>query len=384
MARQAGTLHFFPIWGHAHQPAMELAARLADLAPGDLNRVFFTTGGSEAVETAWKFAQQYFQAIGQPERRKVVARNLAYHGTTMGALSITGLQDIKTPFEPLVAGTTHVPATVRFRSGLTEEELAKQRAAEIEEAILREGPETVAMVILEPVQNAGGCIPPPADYLKRVREICDRYGVLYVSDEVICAYGRLGYMFASERWDIQPDIITCAKGLTSGYSPLGAAIISDRLAEPFLKEDAMFLHGITYGGHPVSCAAAMANLDVFEKENLLARVREMEPVFQETLEGLSDIPIVGDVRGAGFFWAIELVKDRDTNGRFTEEESNVLLRDLLSPKLAEAGLICRADDRGEPVIQMSPPLIMEHHHFEELADSLRTALESTLYALQKL
>jgi len=240
------------------------------------------------------------------------------------------------------------------------------------------------MVILEPVQNAGGCIPPPADYLKRVREICDRYGVLYVSDEVICAYGRLGYMFASERWDIQPDIITCAKGLTSGYSPLGAAIISDRLAEPFLKEDAMFLHGITYGGHPVSCAAAMANLDVFEKENLLARVREMEPVFQETLEGLSDIPIVGDVRGAGFFWAIELVKDRDTNGRFTEEESNVLLRDLLSPKLAEAGLICRADDRGEPVIQMSPPLIMEHHHFEELADSLRTALESTLYALQKL
>jgi adenosylmethionine-8-amino-7-oxononanoate aminotransferase len=384
MAEQAGTLHFFPIWGHAHQPAIDLAARIAELTPGDLNRVFFTTGGSEAVESAWKFAQQYFQAIGQPERRKVVARDLAYHGTTMGALSITGLTDIKTPFEPLVEGTSHVPATILFRSGMTEAELAAVRADEVEQAILREGPETVAMVILEPVQNAGGCIPPPADYLQRVRDICTKYGILYVSDEVICAYGRLGHMYAAERWGVQPDIITCAKGLTSAYSPLGATIISDRLAEPFLEEGAMFLHGITFGGHPVSCAAALANLDVFEKEGLLERVLKMEPVFRQTLEDLRDLPLVGDVRGAGFFWAIELVKDRETNGKFTDEESDVLLRDLLSPKLAEAGLICRADDRGEPVIQMSPPLIMEEGHFEEMGASLRTAITATWEALQKL
>jgi adenosylmethionine-8-amino-7-oxononanoate aminotransferase len=384
MARQAGTLHFFPIWGHAHQPALELAAKLAELTPGDLNRVFFTSGGSEAVESAWKFAQQYFQAIGQPQRRKVIARNLAYHGTTMGALSITGLQDIKTPFEPLIEGTSHVPATILFRSGLTEEELAEQRAAEVEEAVLREGPETVAMVILEPVQNAGGCIPPPADYLSRVREICDRYGILYVSDEVICAYGRVGHMYAAERWGIRPDIITCAKGLTSGYAPLGAVLISDRLAEPFVGEEGeLFLHGITFGGHPVSCAAALANLEVLEKEGLLERVLQMEPVFRRTLDDLRDMPLVGDVRGAGFFWAIELVKDRDTNERFTDEESDRLLRDLLTPKLIEAGLICRADDRGDPVIQMSPPLIMEDHHFEEMGASLRSALETTWDAIRK-
>jgi adenosylmethionine-8-amino-7-oxononanoate aminotransferase len=383
-ARQAETLHYFPIWGHAHQPALDLAARLAELAPGDLNRVFFTTGGSEAVETAWKLAMQYFRLIGQPGRRKVVARDLAYHGTTMGALSITGLTEIKEPFLPLVPGTVHVPATIAFRSGLTPEELAARRAAEIEEAILREGPETVAMVILEPVQNAGGCIPPPADYLRRVRQICDRYGVLYVSDEVICGFGRLGHMFGAQRFGVQPDIITCAKGLTSGYSPLGAAIISDRLAEPFLGEGPAFLHGITFGGHPVSCAVAMANLDILENEDLPGRVRQLEPLFRQALESLRDIPIVGDVRGAGFFWAVELVKDRETNGHYSDEEADLLLRDLLTPKLVEAGLICRADDRGDPVVQLSPPLIAGPTQFEEIAAAMRSALAAAWTALQKL
>ncbi|MBN2114531.1 MAG: aspartate aminotransferase family protein, partial [Acidimicrobiia bacterium] len=382
--RQASTLHYFPIWGHAHQPAVDLAARLAALAPGDLNRVFFTTGGSEAVESAWKFAQQYFQAIGQPQRRKVIARDLAYHGTTMGALSITGLTEIKEPFEPLVPGTVHVPATILFRSGMTPEELAAARAGAIEEAILREGPETVAMVILEPVQNAGGCIPPPADYFRRVREICDRYGVLYVSDEVICGFGRLGHMFGCRRFGVQPDMITCAKGLTSGYSPLGACIISDRLAEPFLGEGPLFLHGITFGGHPVSCAVALANLDVIEGEDLLGRVRDNEALFRGTLEALWDIPIVGDIRGAGYFWAIELVKDRQTNGQYNDEEADLLLRDLLTPELVKAGLICRADDRGDPVIQLSPPLIMEPHHFEETGIALRKALEIAAAEVAKL
>ena len=241
----------------------------------------------------------------------------------MGALSITGLTEIKTPFEPLVPGTFHVPATILFRSGLTPEQLAVERAGAIEEAILREGPETVAMVILEPVQNAGGCIPPPADYFRRVREICDRYGVLYASDEVICGFGRLGYMFGAQRFGVQPDIITCAKGLTSGYSPLGACIISDRLAEPFLGEGPSFLHGITFGGHPVSCAVAMANLDIIEGEGLLERVRQMEPLFKATLESLWDIPIVGDIRGAGAFWAVELVKERETNGQLQRRGSRL-------------------------------------------------------------
>ena len=383
-ARQAETLHYFPIWGHAHQPAIQLADRLAALTPGDLNRVFFTTGGSEAVETAWKFAMQYFRLMGQPQRRKVISRELSYHGTTLGALSITGLTDIKTPFEPLVPGTFHVPATILFRSGLTPEQLAVERASAIEEAILREGPETVAMVILEPVQNAGGCIPPPADYFRRVREICVRYGVLYVSDEVICGFGRLGYMFGVQRFGVQPDIITCAKGLTSGYSPLGACIISDRLAEPFLGEGPSFLHGITFGGHPVSCAVAMANLDIIEGEGLLERVRQMEPLFKATLESLWDIPIVGDIRGAGAFWAVELVKERETNGHYSDEEADFLLRDLLTPELVKAGLICRADDRGDPVVQLSPPLIMGPTQFEEMAAAMRQAFTVAAAAVAKL
>lgn len=381
-ARQARTLHYFPIWGHAHPGALELSARLAQLAPGDLNRVFFTSGGSEAVETAWKLARQYFRIMGQPERYKVISRDLSYHGTSMGALSITGLTEIKEPFEPLVPGTSHVPATVAFRRDATDEELAAEYAGAIEEEILRQGPETVAMVILEPVQNAGGCITPPADYLRRVREICDRYGVLYVSDEVICAFGRLGHMFGAERYDVVPDMITCAKGLTSGYSPMGATIVSERIAEGYAKEDTTFLHGITFGGHPVSCAVAMANLDIMEREDLTGRVRALEPSFRASLESLRDLPIVGDVRGAGYFWAVELVKDPDTHAKFTEEESEVLLRGLMSPKLVENGLICRADDRGEPVVQLSPPLIAGEEQFDEIAAAMRKAFVDAWKHLQ--
>lgn len=383
-SRQARTLHYFPLWGHAHPPAIELSDRLAALAPGDLNRVFFTGSGSESVETAWKLARQYFHIMGQPERYKVISRDLSYHGTSLGALSITGLADIKEVFEPLVPGTSHVPATITFRRDATDEELAAEYAASIEEEILRQGPETVAMVILEPVQNAGGCITPPADYLKRVREICDRYGVLYVSDEVICAYGRLGHMFGAERYEVVPDMITCAKGLTSGYSPMGATLVSERLVEGYAKEDTTFLHGITFGGHPVSCAVAMANLDIMEAEDLPGRVRRLEPAFREALESLRDLPIVGDVRGAGYFWAVELVKDPETNAKFTDEESNVLLRDLMSPKLVANGLICRADDRGEPVVQLSPPLIAGEEQFEEIAAAMRSAFTDAWEHMQAL
>ena len=377
-ARQASELAYFPLWSYAHPQAIELAERLADLAPGDLNRVFFTTSGSEAVESAWKLAKQYFKLTGQPERYKVLSRDIAYHGTSMGALAITGLADIKYPFEPLPPGGVRVPNTNFYRAPdfVADDVSAFGRwaADEIERAILREGPESVAAVYLEPVQNSGGCFPPPPGYFARVREICDRYGVLLVSDEVICAFGRLGYYFGSARYQYQPDIITFAKGLTSGYSPLGGMLVRDALMEPFNRGTATFLHGVTFAGHPVSCAVALANLDVFEKEDLLGNVRANEGAFRSTLEKLNDLPIVGDIRGDGYFYGIELVKDKDTRETFTDEESERLLRGFLSTALFDAGLVCRADDRGDPVIQLAPPLICGQEHFDEMERILREVL----------
>ncbi len=376
-ATQAGELAYFPLWSYAHPRSIELAEHLSELAPADLNRVFFTTGGSEAVETAWKLARQYFRTCGEPMRYKVISRSLAYHGTTMGALSITGVPAFRIPFEPLVPGAVKVPNTNFYRAPVfANDELAfgHWAADEIERAILREGAETVAAVFLEPVQNAGGCFPPPPGYFQRVREICDRHGVLLVSDEVICAFGRLGHYFAADRYDYVPDMITCAKGLTSGYSPLGALIVRDFLVEPFLEDRRAFMHGITFAGHPVSCAVGLANLDLFEREDLPGQVRRNEKRFKEALERLYDLPIVGDVRGAGYFWGIELVKDKTTRESFAAEETERLLRDYLSPALYEAGLICRADDRGDPVIQLAPPLICDEEHFDQIEQILRLVL----------
>ncbi len=377
-ARQASELAYFPLWSYAHPKAIELAERLANLAPGDLNRVFFTTSGSEAVESAWKMAKQYFKIIGQPSRYKVLSREIAYHGTSMGALAITGLSDIKTPFEPLTPGGVRVPNTNFYRApGFVADDVTAfgiWAADEIERAILREGPDSVAAVYLEPVQNSGGCFPPPPGYFARVREICDRYGVLLVSDEVICAFGRLGYYFGSQRYGYQPDVITFAKGVTSGYAPLGGMLVSDRLMEPFADGPATFLHGITFAGHPVSAAVALANLDVFEKEDLLGNVRANEDAFRATLAKLNDLPIVGDVRGDGYFYGIEMVKEKTTRETFSDEESERLLRGFLSHALYDAGLICRADDRGDPVIQLAPPLTCTQEHFDEMEQILRSVL----------
>jgi adenosylmethionine-8-amino-7-oxononanoate aminotransferase len=376
-ARQAGELAYFPLWSYAHPNAIELAERLARLAPADLNRVFFTTSGSEAVETAFKLARNYFKLTGRPERYKVLSRDIAYHGTSMGALSITGLAGIKHPFEPLVPGSVRVPNTNFYRApehADSLERFGQWAADEIERAILREGPESVAAIYLEPVQNSGGCFPPPPGYFQRVREICDRHGVLLVSDEVICAFGRLGHYFGSDRYGYRPDIITFAKGLTSGYAPLGGMLASDRLMEPFNEGGATFLHGITFAGHPVSTAVALANLEVFEKEKILDNVRTNEAGFRATLERLTDLPIVGDVRGDGYFYGIELVKDKATKATFDDDESERLLRGFLSPALFDAGLVCRADDRGDPVVQLAPPLICGPEHFEEIERILREVL----------
>jgi len=381
-AKQAAELAFFPIWSYAHPGAVDLAARVSELAPGDLNRVFFTTGGGEAVESAWKLAKQYFKLTGKPGKHKVISRNIAYHGTPQGALSITGLAGMKAPFEPLVPSTFRVPNTnfyrapEQFHTGAAddEERFGRWAADRIAEVIEFEGPDTVAAVFLEPVQNSGGCFPPPPGYFARVREICDEYDVLLVSDEVICAFGRLGHMFGADRYGYQPDIITCAKGLTSGYSPLGAMIATDRLFEPFSKGAETFMHGYTFGGHPVSTAVAMTNLDIFEREQLNEHVLATEGAFRATLERLLDLPLVGDVRGDGYFYGIELVKDKATKATFDEAESERLLRGYLSAALFDAGLYCRADDRGDPVVQLAPPLICDQSQFDEIESILRSVL----------
>jgi adenosylmethionine-8-amino-7-oxononanoate aminotransferase len=372
-ARQVKDLGFFTNWSYAHPVAIELAERIASLAPGDLNRVFFTSGGSEAVESAWKLARQYHRMNGDGQRTKIISREIAYHGTTFGALSITGITPLRTPFEPLVPGAYHAPNTNSYR--WPEERDPLWAADEIEHVIEFQDPETVAAVILEPVQNSGGCIVPQEGYWQHVREICDKHGVLLISDEVICSWGRLGHYFGVERFGVVPDIITTAKALTSAYAPMGAVIVSDRLAEPFTHDKQMFTHGITFGGHPVSAAVAMANLDIFEREDLCGHVREKEGEFRDMLEGLhEDLPMVGDVRGAGYFQALELVKDKETKETFNAEESEELLRGFLSGELYRRGLICRADDRGDPVIQLSPPLIADTEQFQEIDSVLRSVL----------
>ena len=371
-ADQAKELGFFTNWSYAHPRAIELAARIASLAPGDLNRVFFTSGGSEAVESALKLARQYHKLTGKPNKTKVIAREIAYHGTSLGALSATGITALRTPFEPLTPGGCHVPNTNTYRLplGLDEAQLAETVAERIE----FEGPDTVAAVILEPVQNAGGCFTPPDGYFQRVREICDEYDVLMISDEVICSWGRLGEWFGAQRYDYQPDVITTAKGLTSAYAPMGAVIASDRVAEPFMQGLHSFTHGFTFAGHPICAAVALANLDAFEREGVLENVRANESRLRDMLESLRDLPIVGDVRGAGYFQAIELVKDTETKESFDDAESETLLRGFLSGELFRKGLICRADDRGDPVIQVSPPLIAGPEEFAEMESILRSVL----------
>ena len=372
-ADQAKDLGFFTTWSYAHPRAIELAAKIASLAPGDLNRVFFTSGGGESVETALKVVRQYHKLTGNPNKTKVIARNVAYHGTTLGALSATGVTGLRAPFEPFTPGGCHVANTNLYRlpPGYGAENLAEAIAERIE----FEGPETVGAVILEPVQNAGGCFTPPAGYFERVREICDHYDVLFISDEVICSWGRLGTWFGAQRYGYQPDIITTAKGLTSSYAAMGAMIASDRIMEPFLESTNSFAHGFTFGGHPMAAAVALANIRAFEDEGILENVQENEGALRAMLESMRDIPIVGDVRGAGYFHAIELVKDRETKESFTGPEAEELLRGYLSPELFHRGLICRSDDRGDPVIQFSPPLIAGPEQFEEIETVLRPVLE---------
>jgi adenosylmethionine-8-amino-7-oxononanoate aminotransferase len=375
-AAQMRELPFAINWTFAHPRSIELAAELAGLAPGDLGRCFFVSGGSEAVEAAWKLARQYHTARGE-RRWKAIARRVAYHGTTMGALSINGCTDLRTPFEPLVPDVLHVSNTNRYHRPAEESEEAFTRLLldELEATIEQAGPDTVAMVIMEPVQNAGGSFMPPAGYFAGVREICDRHGILLCADEVITGFGRVGEWFASERFDIRPDLITSAKGLSSAYAAIGALIASERVMEPFQGPGAMYAHGMTFGGHPVQAAVALKNIEIMKRERVIEGVREREAALRAALEKLLDLPIVGDLRGCGFFYALELVKDRQTRAGFDRSECDALLRGFVSPKLFERGLICRADDRGDPVIQISPPLVAGQEEFDFIAATLGSVLE---------
>jgi adenosylmethionine-8-amino-7-oxononanoate aminotransferase len=391
---QMKELPFYTNWSYAHPRAIELASELASLAPGDLNRAFFVSGGSEAVESAWKLARQYYLARGgkridadgtrhdervgspPPRKYKAIARQVAYHGTTMGALSINGIPALRMPFEPLVPEVRHVMNTNRYHRPPeeTEEQFTAFLLDDLDEAIIQAGPETVAMVIMEPVQNAGGSFTPPAGYWPGVREICDKYGILLCADEVITGFGRLGHWFGSERYDIRPDLITCAKGMSSAYASIGAVIAADHVMEPFLEGSSTFYHGITFGGHPVAAAIALKNIEIMKRERVVENVRENEPRAREILGQLLDLPIVGDLRGCGYFWALELVKDKETRETFSDEESESLLRGFLSGALFERGLICRADDRGDPVVQISPPLIAGEAELEKIAGILGEVL----------
>jgi adenosylmethionine-8-amino-7-oxononanoate aminotransferase len=397
-AAQLRELPFYTNWSYAHPRAIELAAEVASLAPGDLNRVFFVSGGSEAVESAWKLARQYYSARGEhqrvkaaermavgerieqqfpTERRwKAVSRRIAYHGTTMGALSINGIASLRVPFEPLVPDVIHVRNTNRYHRPPeeTEAEFTALLLEDLDEAILQAGPETIAMVIFEPVQNAGGSYTPPEGYWKGVREICDRYDILLCADEVITGFGRLGAWFGSERYDIRPDIITSAKGLSSAHAAIGAVIVSDKVFEPFREGHKMYSHGITFGGHPVMAAIALKNIEILKRERIVEHVAEKQEDFHRTLSQLLDLPIVGDLRGTGFFYALELVKNKETRETFSDEECETLLRGFLSPRLFERGLICRADDRGDPVVQISPPLVADQAEFDEIVSILGDTL----------
>lgn len=378
-AAQLTTLAFNTNWGTAHPAAIELAAKLAEVAPPGMTRVFFTSGGSESVEAAWKLTREHYHAIGQPQRTKAIARDIAYHGVTLGALSFTGVERFKVPFGQPAIDVTHVGNTNMFRGGpgggpVTDPDaFCRQLLDEIEAAIVAANPEEVALIIAEPVQNAGGCLVAPAGYWKGLRELADKYGILLMADEVIAGCGRLGEWIATGREGITPDLVSLAKGLTSAYAPMGAVLAAERAIAPIAESGAVFRHGITFGGHPVAAAIALKNMEIFERDGVLTNVGDLTPYLADKMKTLLDVPIVGDVRGDGFFWAMELVRD-DDNTRFDQAERDQLLRGFLPARLREAGIIARADDRGDAVLQIAPPLISDKALLDEIVARLGDVL----------
>ena len=383
MASQIAKLDFWPIWSAATPPAIELAEKVATLAPGDLNRVFFTSSGSESIESAWKLARQYHGLRGKRHKTKLIARQRAYHGTTLGALSVTGVDEIRTQFGPLVPDVLHAPAVHAFHAATDPATHSLECAQAVEALIEQAGADTVAAVVIEPVQNAGGSLVAEPVYFDVLRQVCDRHDVLLISDETICAWGRLGAFFGAEKLGYRPDMITTAKGITSAYVPMGAVIVSDAVAEPFLAPGVSFTHGHTYGGHPVAAAAALANIDIIEREDLCRRATQTGEHFRGLLESLFDLPIVGDVRGTGLFLTVEMIADRDTKQGFSPGQTAFLSAEIPA-QLRERGVLCRAMHRGAPLLQFSPPLIATPEELTSVASTVREVLECVVEPLVKL
>ncbi len=376
MTAQAEALPFVNPFGYASVPAAVLADRLGDLAPlGGEARVFFTSGGSESVESALKLAKQYQTLRGFPHRWKTISRRVAYHGTTMGALSVNGLTGARAPFGPLVPGARHAPMSHRYRCPYCKDAPACTLMCfdEIERLVEFEGPDQVAAIITEPVQNAGGCIPPgSSDYFRKIRELCDRTGILMIMDEVICGFGRLGELFGSTYFGVEPDLITTAKGITSSYAPLGAVLVRKTVADAFEAEGGAFMHGLTFGGHPIACAAALANLDIMLEEDLPGRAKATGAYLRRELEAaLGDHPNVGDIRGAGLFLGIELVTDRATKATFHDKA----LLAWLTDQMRERGLILRNDDRNDPTTQLCPPLVVTEEECDRVVAILLESID---------
>ena len=378
-AKQMDKLAFYPNWGFAHPSAIEAAAMIADHAPADVDRVFFVSSGSEAVESALKFARCYHLANGEEGRHKVVAREWAYHGTTLGALALTGIPSFRDPYLPMLAGNVlRVPNTLGStdESGRTARDLAC--VAAVEEAIVSEGPETVAMVIAEPVQNGRGALVPPEGYWQELRRICDTYGVLLCADEVINSFGRLGYWFGSERFGAEPDMITFAKGVTSAYQPLGGLAVRGPLVERVWDSPlAMFLHGSTFGGHPVATAVAVANMTAMRDEEVFAGVLRNEDRLGGGLRALMEAHrCVKDVRGTGYFYSVELMRDRASGLDFTETEvAELLPGGLLDRWVRSAGVLVRPDGRGAVMLAVSPPLVADGAVIDDLLGRVDQVLD---------
>ena len=378
-SKQMDRLAFYPNWGMAHPPALQAASMIATVAPGDLDRVFFVSSGSEAVESALKFARCYHLANGDEARHKVVARQWAYHGTTLGALALTGIPAFRDPYLPMLAGSVvRVPNTLGHEAESARPARELTCVSAVEEAIVAADPETVAMVIAEPVQNGRGALVPPDGYWQELRRICDAYGVLLCADEVINSFGRLGHWFGSERFGAEPDMITFAKGVTSAYQPLGGLVVRGPLVDRVWDSPvAMFVHGATFGGHPVATAVATANMAAMRDEDVLAGVLGREGRLGDGLRELMGAhACVKDVRGAGYFYSVELTRDRDSGAELTEPETAELLAGgVLDRLVRSARVLVRPDGRGAVMLAVSPPLVADGSVIDDLLGRLDQVLD---------
>ncbi len=383
--KQMDLLPYSTNWGSAHPPAIETASLIAELAPGDLNTTFFVNSGSEAVESALKFVRQYHHSRGQPERTKIISREMAYHGTTMGALSVTGIPKIRQPFEPLLNTVRHIPNTLGV-SGDCGPASQLDCIRRIEQVIAEEGPESIAAIFAEPVQNGRGALVPPDGYWQQLRRICDEHGILLVSDEVICSFGRLGSWFGSARYGATPDLVTFAKGSTSGYAPLGGVVVREPLVEQLFDAGSRggFTHGATWGGHPAATAVAAATINAMREESVLANVESRTTHLRSGLDDLQRTHrCVKEVRGTGFFYAIELMADRGTGRELTDEQSRRVLREVLPQAFQRTGVVLRGDDRGATMLMVSPPLIADNDVLNALLrgiDGMLTDMEHAIPA----